>query len=129
MTVSEIIRSIKQIENECYYVRDIIDDIWCIIFFKIWRGNVSKCLIAFWPRLYSFDRSWWVMKKSILVRLPGPLLLRYRIFTIFFNKLPWSLSGSLKNRLSNFDLKLCTNKGLDETSLFWKFQIFWLLLS
>jgi hypothetical protein len=36
MTVSEMIKSIKGIENECYYVSDIIDDTWCIILFKIW---------------------------------------------------------------------------------------------
>ena len=47
----------------------------------------------------------------------------------FLAKCPGPPQVQLENQLSNFDLKLCINKCLNETSLFWKFQIFWLLLS
>ena len=50
-------------------------------------------------------------------------------FDFIFSPNPVVPLRSPKISILDFGLKLCTNKGLDEKSLWWKFQSFWLLLS
>ncbi len=52
---------------------------------------------------------------------------RYCMFTVFFRKMSCFPSGT--SRKLTFDLKLCTENGINENDWLWNFQIFLLFLS
>jgi hypothetical protein len=91
------------------------------------RGKVPNCSIAFEPRLCALCRPQWVINTLKKVRAASLLLRTYCTFTIFFkNECHSAPQGCQKNWFSNFDLKLSIEIDLNENSLLWMFQIFFI---